>query len=126
VRNRRGASDEASAYEQWKVRAPTRDELDRLWHKLAAARDRLTPDLWRELNQLLLWEMAKPEGPWTREMKMAARWAAVCEGIKPGVKREEAYDFAVTRLADTPARCRRDMAKKDFDAMQRKIRRQVG
>jgi hypothetical protein len=115
-----------TAYEQWKARAPTRDELERLWRKLAAEADRLTPDLWRELNQLLLWEMEKPMGPWPREMKMAARWAAVREGIKPGVKREEAYDFAVTKLADTPARCGRHMAKKDFDAMQRKIRRQAG
>ena len=37
-------------YEQWKASAPTRDELQRLWHKLAAERDRLTPELWRELK----------------------------------------------------------------------------
>ena len=59
-------------------------------------------------------------------MKMGARWLAVRESIKPGVKRKDAYDFAVTLLADTPARCGPHMAKKDFDAMQRKLRREVG
>ena len=115
-----------TAYEQWEARAPTREDVERLWYKLSAEADRLAPDLYWELNQLLLWEMAKPKEPWPREAKRGARWAAVCLGIKRGLKREAAYDFAVTLLADMPARCGRNMMKKDFDAMQRKIRWRVG
>jgi len=114
----------STAYEQWEACAPTKDKLQRLWHDLAAEADRLTPDLYRGLNRLLLWEMAKPEGPWTRDMKMGARWAAVWLGIERGKQRSgAALDFAVTRLRDTPARCGREMARKDFNAMERKIGR---
>ena len=93
-----------------------------LWRKLLAEADRLTPDLYRELYRLLVWELAKPEGPWSRARKQQVRWVAVYMGIDRGLKRAAACEDAVTQLANTPARCDREMMKKDFNAMQRNLR----
>jgi hypothetical protein len=110
-------------HEQWERRAPTTSELMCLWRELLAEHDRLTPDLYQGLYRLLVWELRKPEGPWSRERKQATRWVAVYMSIDRGLKPKAAFDFAVTWLADTPARCGREMMRQDFFAMQRKLGR---
>jgi hypothetical protein len=96
---------------------PASVQLQRLRERLSAHADKLPPDLYDELQELI--EQAQADAVSERACIMHERWRAVCESIEQGNSQEVAFDDAAARLADTPAACGPDMMKKDFDAVQR-------
>ena len=101
---------------------PSSVELQQLRERLSAYADKLPPDLYDALQDLIAQAQADISG--TRACNMYERWHAVCESIAQGKTRDEAFEDAAIQLAGTPAACGPDMMKKDFDAVQRAHRGQ--
>jgi hypothetical protein len=99
------------------ARDPTSVQLQQLRERLSVHADKLPPDLYDELQELIAQAQADVSG--TRACNMHERWRAACDEIAQGKTRETAFEDAATRLAGTPAECGPDMVKKDFLAVQR-------
>ena len=77
--------------------------MDCLRQWLSEHRDKpLPPDLQAYLQDVLLWARWQIGRPWDRERIQYQRWCAVREGIKDGLKFEDALEHAVKKLASEP------------------------
>jgi len=92
------------------ARDPTSVQLQQLRERLSVHADKLPPDLYDELQELIAQAQADVSG--TRACNMHERWRAACDEIAQGKTRETAFEDAATRLAGTPAECGPDMVKR--------------
>ena len=67
---------------------------------------------------VLSWAAWQIGRKWDRERIRYQRWCAVCEGIRRGMKFEEALAYAVNKLADEPSRGGIGVMKRDYQIEQ--------
>ena len=102
---------------RWKE--PTKAELGLLRQWLSEHRDKpLPPDLQAYLQDVLLWAWWQIGRPWDRERIQYQRWCAVREGIKDGLKFEDALEHAVKKLAPEPSHGGIGVMKRDYQIEQ--------
>ena len=114
-RGKRSQPPDPRAGEVARRKEPTKAELRDLRQLLSEHRDKpLPPQLQDILQAVLYWAAWQIDRPWDRERIQYQRWCAVCEGIKHGMKFEEALEYAVKKLADEPSRGGIGVMKRDY------------
>ena len=93
------------------ARDPTSVQLQQLRERLRVHADKLPPDLYDALQELI--SQAQADAASMRESIRHARWLAVYNEIAKEKTRETAYEDAATQLVGTPAVCGPDMPGKN-------------